>query len=63
MNLLKLDTAPVDSALVPTQMLSVKVSPEHAKALQLVAGSYDALKMLWYTASLQQLPQLSHELL
>lgn len=63
MNLLKLDTAPVDSALVPTQMHSVKVSSEHAKALQLGAGCYDALKMPWYTASLQQLPQLSHELL
>ena len=62
-NLLKLDTAPVDSALVPTQIHSVKVSSEHAKTLQLGAGSYDAIKMPWYTASLQQLPQLSHELL
>lgn len=62
-NLLKLDTAPLDNALVPTQMHSVKVSPEHAIALHLGAGSYDALKMPWYTASLQELPQLSHELL
>ena len=62
-NLLKLDTAPVHSALVPTQIHSVKVSSEHAKTLQLEAGSYDALKMPWYTASLQHLPQLSHELL
>ena len=26
------------------------------------AGSYDALKMPWYTTSLQHLPQLAHEL-
>jgi hypothetical protein len=62
-SLLRLDTTPVDSALVPTQIHSVKVSSGHAKSLQLGAGSYDALKMPWYTASLQQLPQLSHELL
>lgn len=62
-NLLKLDTAPVASALVPTQIHSVRVSPEHAKMLQLETGLYDALTMPWYTATLQQLPQLSHELL
>ena len=62
-NLLKLDTEPVDSALVPTQVHSVTVSSEHARTLQLGAGSYDVLKMPWYTASLHQLPQLSHELL
>ncbi len=61
--LLKLDTAPVDNALVPTQIHGVKVSFEHAKSLHLGAGLYDALKMPWYTASLQLLPQLSHDLL
>ena len=50
----------MDSALVPTQIHSVKVSSDHAKRLQLGAGSYGALKMPWYTASLQQLAQLSH---
>lgn len=61
--LLRLDTTPVDSAFVPTQIQSVKVYPDHAKSLHLGAGSYDALKMPWFTTSLQQLPQLSHELL
>lgn len=61
--LLRLDIVPVDIALVPTQIHSMKVASEHAKALQLGEGSYDALKMPWYTASLHQLPQLSAELL
>jgi len=53
-SLLQLDTTPVDSALVPTQIQSVKVSLDHAKSLQLGGDSYDALKMPWYTTSLQQ---------
>ncbi|KAL3155946.1 hypothetical protein ABBQ32_012942 [Trebouxia sp. C0010 RCD-2024] len=61
--LLRLDTTPVADALVPTQIHAVKVSPEHVLALELGADSYDALRMPWYTASLHQLPQLSHELL
>jgi len=60
-SLLQLDTAPVDRALVPTQIHSVKVSADHAKSLG--AGSYDALKIPWYPTSLQELPQLSHNLL
>ena len=62
-SLLQLDTTPVESALVPTQIYRVEVSSDHAKGLQLEAGCYDALQMPWYTVSLQQLPQLSHELL
>ena len=62
-SLLQLDTTPADSVFVPTQIQSVKVSSDHAKSLQLEEVSYDALKMPWYTTSLQQLPQLSHELL
>lgn len=42
--LLKLDIAPVESALVPTQIHCVKVSSEHAKTLQLGAGFYHAYK-------------------
>ncbi|DBA98805.1 TPA: hypothetical protein ACH3X1_014570 [Trebouxia sp. C0004] len=44
-SLLQLDTMPVDIALVPTQIQSVKVSSDHAKVLQLRAGAYDPLKM------------------
>ena len=51
-SLLQLDSTPVDSALVPTQIQSVKVSSDHAKSLQLRAGSYDDMKMPWYTTSL-----------
>lgn len=39
------------------------ITPEICTSLQLEAGCYDALKIPWYTVSLQQLPQLSHELL
>ncbi len=61
--LLSLEEAPADSVFVPTQLRTVQVSPEHAKALQMGAGSYDALQLKWYTASLNQLPQLSQGLL
>lgn len=63
LKLLKLDKTPVADALVPTHLHVVKVSLEHARGLELEAGSYDALRMPWYTASLHHLPQLSDELL
>ena len=60
---LGLDSLSQQSALVGCCLVKVCISIQHATALDIGEGQYDAVKMPRFAASLSQLPQLSDDII
>ncbi len=60
---LRLDSLREQSALVSCCLVEVCISVQHAKALDMGTGQYQAVKMPRFAAGLVQLPQMSEDIL